>query len=148
MFSFEEEFNPQFYCCPREGIYIIAVNFNEEKKVTTVKLSNGKVGQSKCSESDAYDKKIGFAMALANALLGSKSLVQKAIENFDGTAKKKQEEKAYQKKLEEARKLKEYEKKQEAAKARLQKKKDKFEKDLDEYTKNYNKAHEGDKEAK
>lgn len=148
MFSEEKFFKPQYHCCPRDGIYIVAVNFNEKKKVTTVKLSNGSVGQSKCSEGDVYDKKIGFAMALANALLGSKSMVQKVVEDFDGTTKKKQEEKAYQKKLEEARKLKEYEKKQEAAKERLQKKKDKFEKDLDEYIKNYNKAHESDKEAK
>ena len=148
MFDFKKEFKAQYHCYTGEGIFVIAVNFNEDKKVTTVKLSNGNVGQSKCSEGDVYDKKIGFALALTNALVGSKSGVQHIIEDFDGTTKKKQEEKAYQKKLEEARKLKEYKKKQEDAKARLQKKKDKFEKDLDEYIKNYNKAHSANKEEK
>ena len=53
------------------------VYFNAEKGVTTVILQDGKKGMSRCHEGDEYDMDIGFALALTNALFGSRTQAHK-----------------------------------------------------------------------
>lgn len=60
---------------------IKSVHFNEKKKTTTVVLINGDIGLSTCMDSDEYDKGVGFAVALQNALFGSKTKAKKFIDS-------------------------------------------------------------------
>lgn len=59
---------------------IKSVHFNEKKGVTTVVLTNGAKGISRASGGDQYDKYIGFAMALQNALFGSRTQAIKFVD--------------------------------------------------------------------
>jgi len=90
---------------------IQSVTINKAKKVVTVVLKGGRVGISTCTAGDSFDEKVGFCIAYMNALFGSKTQVQKALNEFNGVAKKEREEKAKKAKAEAAKKLAEYQKK-------------------------------------
>lgn len=71
---------------------IVDVQFNEKKKATTIILDDGRKGIAKCTKGDEYDKYIGFAIALQNALFGSKTQAKKFIDeayNKQSTKKNK-----------------------------------------------------------
>ena len=89
---------------------IKSVHFNDEKFTTTVVLIDGSVGMSTCMQMDvdSYDRYSGFAIALMNALFGSKTsarkFIQESIEKQDkiDTAKKKAKvKKSYRRREEE-----------------------------------------------
>lgn len=130
------------------------VEFDSKKKLTTVVLKTGAVGVSKCSEKDAYDTKVGFALAYMAAITGSKNQFQKLVEEYDGTAEKIRKERAYQKRLEHEMKIREFNRKQKAAEAKkkeAQKKEvDQFERDLAKFIEDYKakKMEEAEKNAK
>ena len=130
------------------------VEFDSKKKLTTVVLKTGAVGVSKCSEKDAYDTKVGFALAYMAAITGSKNQFQKLVEEYDGTAEKIRKERAYQKRLEHEMKIREFNRKQKAAEAKkkeAQKKEaEQFERDLAKFIEDYKakKMEEAEKNAK
>lgn len=111
------------------------VKFDEKRKTTTVILRNGNISTVKCGDDDVYDQKIGFCLAYTNAMIGSKTKVQKIVEEYNGVAKKKREEKELLDKLEKERALREYKKKQKRIE---EEKRVEFEKRLAEYTEEYN----------
>ena len=83
------------------GRLIKSVHFNEKKKTTTVVLVNGDIGMSTCMDSDVYDKGVGFAVALQNALFGSKTQAKKFVDSaierqdkIDGAKKKAKDRKS------------------------------------------------------
>ena len=89
---------------------IKSVHFNDEKFTTTVVLVDGRVGMSTCMGSDvcSYDRYSGFAIALMNALFGSKTSARKFIQEsidkqdkIDCAKKKAKVNKSYKRREEE-----------------------------------------------
>ncbi len=64
---------------PLEGFSIQTIHINEEKKIVTVVFSDGTKQIVKCSPDDSFDTEIGFALAFARKLFGSKTQVRKYI---------------------------------------------------------------------
>lgn len=71
-------------CMSIKGLqdFIKSVQFNAKKGVTTVILQDGRKGMSHCCEGDKYDVDIGFALALTNALFGSKTQAHKYANKY------------------------------------------------------------------
>ena len=59
---------------------IKTIHVNEAKKIMTVVFSDGAKQIVKCSPEDSFDAEIGFALALARKLFGSKTQVRKYID--------------------------------------------------------------------
>lgn len=108
-FGLNRSHNEKHEINPKDTIQ--SVTINKAKKVVTVVLKGGRVGISTCTAGDSFDEKIGFCIAYMNALFGSKTQVQKALNEFNGVAKKEREEKTKKAKAEAAKKLAEYQKK-------------------------------------
>lgn len=76
---------------------IKSVQFNAKKGVTTIVLTNGAKGIARCSQGDEYDVDVGFALALTNALFGSRTqthkYVNKCIEKQGNKENRKQKSK-------------------------------------------------------
>lgn len=64
---------------PLKGLSAQTIHVNEEKKVVTVVFSDGTKQVVKCSPGDSFDTEIGFALAFARKLFGSKTQVRKYI---------------------------------------------------------------------
>lgn len=92
------------------------VYFNKKKKTVTVLFDDGTVGVSTCSKDDVYDHRIGFCVAIANAIFGSKGAVDRIVKHYDGEEAKELREKAMRKKILAERKLAEYKRKADAGK--------------------------------
>lgn len=59
---------------------IKTIHVNEAKKIMAVVFSDGTKQIVKCSPEDSFDAEIGFALALARKLFGSKTQVRKYID--------------------------------------------------------------------
>lgn len=64
---------------PLKGLSTQTIHVNEGKKVVTVVFSDGTKQVVKCSPGDSFDTEIGFALAFARKLFGSKTQVRKYI---------------------------------------------------------------------
>lgn len=62
------------------GFSIKTIHVNEAKKIMAVVFSDGTKQIVKCSPEDSFDAEIGFALALARKLFGSKTQVRKYID--------------------------------------------------------------------
>lgn len=70
---------PKCVVAPLKGFSIQTIHINEEKKIVTVVFSDGTKQVVKCSPEDSFDTEIGFALAFARKLFGSKTQVRKYI---------------------------------------------------------------------
>lgn len=59
---------------------IKTIHVNEAKKIMVVVFDDGTKQIVKCSPEDSFDAEIGFALALARRLFGSKTQVRKYID--------------------------------------------------------------------
>ena len=71
-------------CAPKlkvvDGLSIKNIDVNIYKRIVTVVFKSGHVEQVHCAEGDAFDVRIGVAIALASARFGSKSKFHKFVD--------------------------------------------------------------------
>lgn len=70
---------------------IKAVYFNEIKRTTTVKFTDGDIITVKCSPDTEFDKHTGFVNAIAQKYIGSNSKIKRYINNANVIEKKENE---------------------------------------------------------
>jgi hypothetical protein len=70
---------------------IKAVYFNEIKRTTTVKFTDGDIITVKCSPDIEFDKHTGFVNAIAQKYIGSNSAIKRYINNANVIEKKENE---------------------------------------------------------
>lgn len=63
-----------------DGLSIKNIDVNIYKRIVTVVFENGHVEQVHCAEGDAFDVRIGVAIAIASAKFGSKSKFHKFVD--------------------------------------------------------------------
>lgn len=126
--SVENIYTPQFN--------IKSVTFDDNKKIVTVVLKDGRVGVSRCNSTDEYDQSVGFCIAYTNATFGSRNQVTKLVKHYNGEEKKKNEEKKLREEILREIKLEEYKKKVKASNKKREQKKEELRKKIEKELKN------------